>query len=99
MKFLLIARPRPIPGMTSALLEATRERARSQLKSGVLDCYYTFAGGNGSCAIVNADSPEALQEIVMENPTFPFLETESYALADGDKFLTKMTEVMKKSGL
>ena len=99
MKFLMIARPRPIPGMTSALAQATKERAKTQLKSGVIDCFYTFAGGSGSCAIINAESAEALQELVMDNPTYPFLENETYLLADGDKFLDKVIEGLKKAGL
>src|SRR5689334_15230077 len=99
MKFLIIAKPRPIPGMTSAIAQATSERAKAQLKSGVIDCFYTFAGGNGSCAIINADSAEALQELVMENPAYPFLENETHLLADGEKFMGKLIEALKKQGL
>jgi hypothetical protein len=99
MKFLIIAKARPIPGMSSAIAQATMDRAKAQLKSGIIDCFYTFAGGNASCVIINADSAEALQELVMENPGYPFLEHETHPLADGEKFMGKLIEGMKKQGL
>jgi muconolactone delta-isomerase len=99
MKFLVIARPRPIPGVTSAMVEATRDIAKRNVKNGVVDCFYSFAGGNGSCSIVNADSGEALMEMLMEAPVSPFLEVETHPLADGHKFLDKLIEGMKKAGL
>jgi hypothetical protein len=44
MKFLLIVKPRPIPGMTSAIAQATLERVEANLKSGAADCFYSFPG-------------------------------------------------------
>jgi len=85
--------------MTSAIAHAANERAKVLRKSGVIDCFYTFAGGNGSCVIMNADSAEALQELVMENPAYPFLEHETHLLADGEKFTGKLAEALKKQGL
>jgi hypothetical protein len=39
VKFLVISRPRENqPGMTSAMIEATVEKGKRQLKSGVIDC-------------------------------------------------------------
>jgi hypothetical protein len=35
MKFLTIVKPRPIPGMTSAIAQATLERVKANLKSGI----------------------------------------------------------------
>ena len=99
MKFLVITKPRPIPGVTSAMVEATRDIAKRNTKNGVTDCYYSFAGGSTSCAIVNADSGEALMEMLLEAPVSPFLEIETHPLADGQKFLDKLIEGMKKAGL
>jgi muconolactone delta-isomerase len=100
MKFLVIARPRQIQqGMTSAMVQTTREVVNRDIKSGKIDCLYRFAGGNGTCAIVNADSGDALEEMLMEGPAFPFIEFESHPLADADKFLDKLIEGMKKQGL
>jgi hypothetical protein len=98
MKFLLIVKPRQIPGMTSAIAQAALEGAKANLKSGVADCFYTFVGGDASCAILNADSAEALQELVMGNPAFPFLEHETHVLVEGEKFMGKFIESLKKQG-
>ena len=99
MKFLLIAKPRPVPGVTSAMIEATRDIAMRNVKNGVVDCFYSFAGGSGSCSIVSADSGEALMDMLMEAPASPFLDVEIQPLADGRKFLDKVIEGMKKAGL
>jgi muconolactone delta-isomerase len=99
MKFLMIAKPRPMPGVNSAMLDATRDIAMRNVKNGVVDCFYSFAGGSGSCSIVNADSGEALMETLMEAPVSPFLEVDVHPLADGIKFLNKLIEGMKKAGL
>ena len=98
MKFLTIVKPRPIPGMTSAIAQATLERLKANLKSGVADCYYTFAGDDASCGILNADSAEALQELLMESPAYPFLEHETHVLTDSQKFIGKLIESLKKQG-
>jgi muconolactone delta-isomerase len=99
MKFLVITKSRPIPGVTSAMVQATRDIAKRNAKNGVVDSFYAFAGGNGSCSIVNADSGEALMDMLLESPVSPFLEVETYPLADGDQFLGKLIEGMKKQGL
>jgi hypothetical protein len=98
MKFLLILKPRPIPGMTSAIAQAALDRIKAELKSGRVDCFYTFAGGNASCAILNVDSAEALQELVMGDPAYPFLEHETHVLVEGEKFMGKLIESLKKQG-
>ena len=99
MKFLMIARPRPIPGVTSAMVEATRDIAKRNTTNGVVDCFYSFAGGSGSCSIINAESGEALMETLMEAPVSSFLDIDIHPLADGQKFLDKLIEGMKKAGL
>jgi muconolactone delta-isomerase len=100
MKFLVISRPRSVQqGMTSAMVQATKEIVNGYVKSGKFDCLYRFAGGNGVCAIANADSGDALEDLLQELPTAPFVEYESHPLADCDKFLEKLIEGMKKQGL
>jgi muconolactone delta-isomerase len=99
MKFLVMIKPRPVQGMTSAIVEATREIAKRNVRNGITECLYSFAGGNRSFAIVNADSGDALQDLLLKAPAAPFLEIEAHPLADGDKFLEKMIETLKKQGL
>jgi len=85
--------------MTSAMVQATKEVVNGYIKSGKMDFLYRFAGGNGAVSIVNADSGDALEEMLMEGPAFPFIEFESRPLADADKYLDKLIEGMKKQGL
>src|SRR5580704_2895539 len=74
MKFVVITRPRPVQqGMTSAMLEATLAKVNEQLKSGIIDCIYSFADGGGSVGIGNADSGEALVE-GLQYAASPFLQ-------------------------
>ena len=64
MKFLVFTRP--IDGIVDKLprpeeFEAQIEWVRQQLSSGRLDCAYH--GQNHAVAIVNAESPEALEQL------------------------------------
>lgn len=99
MKFLVIARPRENQqGMTSAMVEATVEKAKGQLKSGVIDCLFSFADGSGSVGISNAESGEAIVD-ELNYPASPFVHFEVYPLASWDKVLGNLITNMKKQGL
>jgi hypothetical protein len=99
VKFLIIARPRPNQqGMTSEMVQATVEKVKGQLKSGVTDCIYSFADGSGSIAIANADSGDALVDL-LESPAAPFLHFEAHPLADFNKVINNVITTMKKQGL
>jgi hypothetical protein len=101
MKFLVIARPRQNQqGMTSAMVEASKEIANRYLKSGIDDCLFAIADGiGGSCGIMNADSGEALVELLQNVPAVPFMEVQTYLLADFNKVVDKLIEGMKKQRL
>jgi len=48
---------------------------------------------------MNADSGEALVELLQDVPAISFLEVETYLLADFNKVLDKLIGGMKKQGL
>jgi hypothetical protein len=99
MKFLVISRPRENQqGMTSAMVEATVEKAKGQLKRGVIDCLYSFADGSGTIGISNADSGDALVD-ELEYPASPFVHFEVYPLANFDKVIGNLITTLKKQGL
>ncbi len=99
MKFLIIARPRPNQqGMTSEMIQATLEKVNGQLKSGVTDCIYSIADGSGSVGIVNADSGEALVDL-LESPAAPFVHFEAHPLSDFNKVINNLITRMKRQGL
>ncbi len=91
MKFLVISRPRQIQqGLTSAMLQASREILNRHIKSGTDDCIYLTPDGGYAVAIVNADSGEALADLFAELPTSPFVEYETRPLADFNKVIDKL---------
>lgn len=99
MKFLIIARPRPNQqGMTSQMVQATLEKVKGHLKSKVTDCIYSFADGTGTFAISNADSGEAIVDL-LDSPAAPFLHFEVHPLADFNKVIGNLITTMKKQGL
>jgi hypothetical protein len=71
MKFLVIRKPRFGTGRiaTSKLIREGKQSAAEAVKAGTIDCIYAFPGG-GNVAIVNADSPEQLNERLMATPLF-----------------------------
>src|SRR2546428_510665 len=75
MKFLVISRPRAnTQGLTSAMVEAYKEIVNRYLKSGIDDCLFAIADGRGgTCGIMNADSGEALVELLQDVPAISFL--------------------------
>ena len=97
MKFRVISRPRRIQqGLTSAMLQASREILNRHIKSGTDDCIYlTPDGGYAGVAIFNADSGEALADLFAELPTSPFVEYETRPLADFNKVIDKLIGGMK----
>jgi hypothetical protein len=99
VKFLIIARPRENQqGLTSEMVQTTLEKIKGQLKSGVTDCIYSFADGSGSVGIANADSGEALVDL-LESPAAPFIHFEAHPLVDFNKVINNLITTMKKQGL
>ena len=100
MKFLVIVRPRhPQQGLTSAMVQASREIVNGYIKSGIDDCAFSIADGNGGVGIINANSHEQLMELLMAAPVAAFSEFQTYPLADFDSSISKVIEAMKKQGL
>ncbi len=99
MKFVVITRPRPLQGMTSAMLAATLAKVNEQSKNGVIDCIYALANGSGgSVGIGNADSGEALIE-GLAYAASPFLQFEVHPLADFNKVISGEIKALKDRGL
>lgn len=65
MKFLLIRKPRVgAQPPTAPTIRAQKEYVLGLVKKGVVDCAYAFVGGGG-CSIVNAESHEKLNEMLL----------------------------------
>jgi len=101
MKFLVLLNPLPgAPRPEIASYRAGKEWINARLADGSVDCTYNVVGskqGIGSVAIANADSHEALEELVLSFPMYPFFDLEILPLSDLNRFLEKGIEMMQKS--
>jgi muconolactone delta-isomerase len=98
MKFLVIRKPRATGTMlpTSKTFGEQKESTLDAVKRGNLDCIYGLAGGGGSVAIVNADSAEQLNEMLMNIPLFLFSEFEVRPLTDYAKYMDNVAAAFEK---
>ena len=103
MKFLILTKPLPgAPRQENpvAVLQAGKEWIDARLADGSLDCAYNVIGpkqGMSGVAIANADSHEALTELVLSFPAYAFCDLEILPLSDLDHFLGKAIEITQKS--
>jgi muconolactone delta-isomerase len=86
MKFLVTQRRRdgvPVPpDAIAGLLRAQSEYLDEQMRIGTVDVAYGLPQGGGGLAIVNADSAEQLNEILVASPLFMLTNIEVQPLAD-----------------
>ncbi len=55
-----------------AMLQATRELIAAWLEDGTIECHYGTVPADGGVMIVNADSHEQAQELLIKSPLFMF---------------------------
>ena len=102
MKFLILAKPlpgAPRPENPVAVLQAGKEWINARLADGSVDCAYNVMGskqGIGAVAIANADSHEALAELVLSFPQYPFFDLEILPLSDINHAVEKTIALMQK---
>ncbi len=84
MKFLIISSPKhPFPPeAVSGLMDAMVAWVNKYTESGKFEATWTLAGQAGGGAIVNVDSLEELDGIMIEFPFGPFAEVEVHAIVD-----------------
>jgi hypothetical protein len=85
MKILVLASPTAVqapPAVMAQAFKAFKTWMSDQMKAGVVDCAFGFAGGRGGCGIVNASSGEELQELLLGSPLGPFSNFDIRPLAD-----------------
>ena len=83
MKFLVFARYRigvTIP-QSADLFRQTKDWLEARLADGTMDCLYNLPAGGG-VGIINADSHEALTEILGAYPLQPLVGYEVHPLSD-----------------
>ena len=98
MKFLVLRKPRVSSGMipTSKAIREQKQAVSDAIKRKAIDCIYAFPGGGGNVGIVNADSPEQLNEMLTNTPLFLYSEFEVRALTDYDKYMENVAAALEK---
>jgi muconolactone delta-isomerase len=84
MKYLITGKPvnTPMPPEQElALSQAEKEWFNARLADGTVECHYTFLD-EGGFAICNVDSHEALWDLLVTYPFYPFTILEVRALCD-----------------
>jgi muconolactone delta-isomerase len=100
MKFLVTARPGTIPIKIKhgvRLFQAAKDWANERLADGTFDCHYACSD-LGGISVTNADSHEAVQDLILDCPLYPYFNWEVTALCDANHSYDKNTEYFKKLG-
>jgi len=84
MRFLILSNPTHLtpPEMIPSLVDAMSAWVDQNTASGKLESAWSLAGQAGGGGILNVDSAEELDAIMVGFPFGPFSEIEVYALAD-----------------
>ncbi len=77
--------------------KAAREGLKAALADGRMDCVYQFADGRRAVSIVNAESAEAVWEMLTSYPLYSVQDYEVHPLVDIDFVFNKALERMKKA--
>ena len=83
---------------SSKTFREAKQAVQELLRRGALDCIYAIPGGGGSVSIANADSPEQLNEMLMNTPLFLSSEWEVHPLTDYAKYMDNVATAFEKQG-
>ena len=103
MKFLILVKPlpgAPRPENRVAVLQAGKEWVNARLADGSVDCAYNVISprqGIDAVAIGNADSHEALVEVVLSFPAYAFCDFEILPLSDVNHAAEQTIALLQKS--
>jgi hypothetical protein len=82
MKFLIFARPGPMPPPAD-LARAAQEWLHAKLDDGTFECVYGFLEGGGF-SVGTAESHEQTMDLMLEYPLAPFVQYEVHPLVEVD---------------
>ena len=100
MKYLLLitTNPNPRAQPTPDVFLRHKEWVQQEVKKGTMEVPYTFAGSDEGMCIVNAQSPEELDDILIAAPGRPFVNIEVKPLSDFAKSMDRAAAAMKRAG-
>jgi len=97
MKYLVIAKPRgnAPPAVLPTVLKATKAWVNARIADKSLDYFHGFPIGGGA-GVANADSHEAMMQLLRSSPSFPFTETEVHPLVDLNASIDSAIAIFEK---
>jgi muconolactone delta-isomerase len=99
MKYLLLLTRNPeAPQPTPDVFLKHKEWVQQEVKKGTMEVPYTFAGSYEGMCIINADTPEDLDDIMIAAPARPFANIEVKLLSDFAKSMDRVAAAMKRAG-
>jgi hypothetical protein len=99
MKFLVLVRIRRDAQITVELAGAHTRAILEGVEKGLAESVYIFAGRGvpDGMMIVNADTPEQLNKVVLSAPGFSVCDLEVYPLADFAKAADDFIDMLHRS--
>jgi hypothetical protein len=94
MKYLVIARPGPMPPPVE-LVRSAQEWLQARLDDGTFECVYAFPEGGGFSIGEQGDAEE-LMEAIMEYPLTPFVDYEVHPLVEFDAAFDRLIPFVEK---
>ena len=100
MKFLVLVKIRRDAHVTVELAGAHKRAILEQVGKGMAESVYIFAGRGvpDGMMIVNADTPEQLNEVILSAPGFSVCDLEVYPRADFAKAADEFIAMLQRSG-
>jgi hypothetical protein len=100
MKYLVLVKVRPDAQITSELAAAHKRAIMDQVEKRQAESVYIFAGRGvpHGMLILNAETPEELNALVLSAPGFSVCDLEVHPLADFAKACDLFIDVLKKPG-
>ena len=99
MKYLVTITPRATtysPAVIADILVDTQAWLDERMEDGTVDCAYGFVTGGG-VGIVNADSSEELNELLLSAPDFPIGDFDVRPLAEPDTSLRNAIDALHRA--
>ena len=93
MKFLLMVRIKPNAVPNAEMIRIHKEFIRRLQENGKAEAVYTFAGSNNGMSIVNVDSFEELNDLMIQTPAIAICDIDVYPLADFQKQMDRIIKI------
>jgi muconolactone delta-isomerase len=93
MKFLLMVRVRPNATPNAEMIRFHKQFIQRLQEEGKAEAVYTFAGSNNGISIVNVDSFEELNDLMIQTPAIAICDIDVYPLADFQRQMDRMIQI------